>query len=1136
MSKFDIVSGTGGTFNLVLSSGESLDYDAIPSGVLNLHVWAEVGVDKVRSNALALQIQVEEDPNEVGFSSSFTGIVAEDGNLVTQGTITIANQGSATARVTETGTFGELVLGDNGVWTYTLDDSIARVDGLLTGQVLIDTATISVGGESQNILIRINSADEDVHFVNAATTARTAAASVDVERGNPVLSAMDIFDGLTLTNAALVDIEIDFAQTGGAYDLFTITDAGLLTFTGTNADVAGFGSGITLNLEITASTLTTATLPFALRVNVVNEDDDGRAEYEAAGDVEAGRTLMVSRVQGSDDPDGIVGAVSFQWFRSDESRPTLLGTGERYTVTTADINSNESIGVFVRYTDGSGTTYTYTDGDDTTTIAVFASPVTFTSPAIADRTINLAEGTAASNTARFNVQAESEDDAGNTIGIASYELLDANRAVVPNYKGFEIDANGVITLTGSLDYEMDETIILRVRATDMNTPAETATLRLTVNVQDVNEHAPVFLTNADDPTLTDGTEEISKSAGRGTVVARVRAVDADGTAANNTVGYDITNGDPNGVFRIDNNGVITVNAPLDYDTTPRYTLTIIASDGESGSADATETFTITLSDVNDIVPDVTPPADTTGRVRTTGTDDATTNPAASTDYRITITDADTNNDFTFGVSDPRFDFVRQQNSDVWDLVLLAGQAVTEDVGTTTSPNTITLTYYVDDGTNRVAGGTVTPTVIDTPVRFTSDRTETVTENNCAGADVIQVQASSTHEDGTDSPITSYMFLDENDMPTTKHQGFTIDRTTGQITVDDRLDYDADGVMREFTLRVIATDTPDPNVQGDEAETATQIITISLGDANDNMPTIRLQMLATISESHTNADGAVFTVTSSDADGTPENSNVIYSIVQDNRGNVFDIDASTGVITVAEDASLDYESLPIYQLTIGVRDGRDRFGNDDDRVDSTGVLTITLTDADTNNDFTFGVSDPRFDFVRQQNSDIWELVLLAGQAVHRAIKNNSITQHNLGLMYACEGKGTAQDDTKVIEWALRAAEAGNAVAQANLGLIYRDGKGVAQDFAESAKWYRRAAEAGDADAQHNLGFMYFSGEGVEQDVRLAYMWFVLAGAQGDEKAIENRDAVAEDMTPEQIAEAEKMAEEMAKKIAENQQKP
>ena len=51
-----------------------------------------------------------------------------------------------------------------------------------------------------------------------------------------------------------------------------------------------------------------------------------------------------------------------------------------------------------------------------------------------------------------------------------------------------------------------------------------------------------------------------------------------------------------------------------------------------------------------------------------------------------------------------------------------------------------------------------------------------------------------------------------------------------------------------------------------------------------------------------------------------------------------------------------------------------------------------------------------------------------------------------------------------------AEQGNADAQFNLGLMYRNGEGVQQDHEESAKWFRRAAEQGHAGAQSRLGFM------------------------------------------------------------------
>ena len=62
-----------------------------------------------------------------------------------------------------------------------------------------------------------------------------------------------------------------------------------------------------------------------------------------------------------------------------------------------------------------------------------------------------------------------------------------------------------------------------------------------------------------------------------------------------------------------------------------------------------------------------------------------------------------------------------------------------------------------------------------------------------------------------------------------------------------------------------------------------------------------------------------------------------------------------------------------------------------------------------------------------------------------------------------------------------AEQGNAIAQANLGGMYRKGRGVEQDYEEAVKWYRQAAEQGHAIAQTNLGWMYRKGRGVEQDV-------------------------------------------------------
>ena len=73
----------------------------------------------------------------------------------------------------------------------------------------------------------------------------------------------------------------------------------------------------------------------------------------------------------------------------------------------------------------------------------------------------------------------------------------------------------------------------------------------------------------------------------------------------------------------------------------------------------------------------------------------------------------------------------------------------------------------------------------------------------------------------------------------------------------------------------------------------------------------------------------------------------------------------------------------------------------------------------------------------------------------------------------------------LETVRKKAEAGDVVAQYNLGVRYVNGEGVAADDVAAVKWFRKAAEQGDAIAQTNLGFMYLLGEGVPEDSVAAY---------------------------------------------------
>jgi uncharacterized protein len=136
----------------------------------------------------------------------------------------------------------------------------------------------------------------------------------------------------------------------------------------------------------------------------------------------------------------------------------------------------------------------------------------------------------------------------------------------------------------------------------------------------------------------------------------------------------------------------------------------------------------------------------------------------------------------------------------------------------------------------------------------------------------------------------------------------------------------------------------------------------------------------------------------------------------------------------------------------------------------------------------------------------------------AEQGDDVAQFDLGVMYN-EGWGVSRDYLQAGKWYRRAAIQGNADAQFNLGMLYEHHR-----YAEAAKWYREAADQGLGDAQFRLGLLYAKGQGVPRDDVQAYMWFELSAAQDYQSAASNRDAAAQRMTPEQIAEAQKLAHE------------
>ena len=120
----------------------------------------------------------------------------------------------------------------------------------------------------------------------------------------------------------------------------------------------------------------------------------------------------------------------------------------------------------------------------------------------------------------------------------------------------------------------------------------------------------------------------------------------------------------------------------------------------------------------------------------------------------------------------------------------------------------------------------------------------------------------------------------------------------------------------------------------------------------------------------------------------------------------------------------------------------------------------------------------------------------------------------------------KSEEKLVEWK-RKAEAGDAKGQYLLGVMYALGDGVPKDAAKAVEWQQKAAAQGNADAQYMLGFMYADGQGVPKNYVLAHMWTNIAvtsaaGSKEQKEFIKLRDSLAENMTAQQLAEAQELA--------------
>lgn len=150
--------------------------------------------------------------------------------------------------------------------------------------------------------------------------------------------------------------------------------------------------------------------------------------------------------------------------------------------------------------------------------------------------------------------------------------------------------------------------------------------------------------------------------------------------------------------------------------------------------------------------------------------------------------------------------------------------------------------------------------------------------------------------------------------------------------------------------------------------------------------------------------------------------------------------------------------------------------------------------------------------------------IAAEYYRRAAEKGDAPAQDMLSWMLVEGEVMPADPVEARRWAEHAAEAGIAASMTRLGMLYHNALGIERDPARAVFWWTRAARKDDADAQAMLGAACHLGMGVPKNDVAALAWLIRAAKGGSALARPFEGPVRENLTAEDVARAERLAEE------------
>ncbi|CAD5111751.1 DgyrCDS1030 [Dimorphilus gyrociliatus] len=464
---------------------------------------------------------------------------------------------------------------------------------------------------------------------------------------------------------------------------------------------------------------------------------------------------------------------------------------------------------------------------------------------------------------------------------------------------FEIDAvTGELTTTAVLDYETDQFYSLVIKITDqaVNGPPRTGTSTVIINILPVNEHNPV-ITGAYDFSISEDVDI-------GYVLTTVTATDQDSiTNLHGVLRFYITAGNDENHFVIDEfSGKIKTVSKLDREDVQSYNLKVEVEDSAKSAGDvrtAAMNITITITDVNDNYPKVTPAAYSTS-VSESSSIGQTIISIVGTDDDIG-SNAQLTYSFISGNSDSAFALTNQHLT------------IAKKLDYETKKHYVLHIAVSDSGTpSLTTQALVTVSVLSfneySPVLFQTSNSIQISEDIAVGSLIYTARAS----DSDNGQAGNVRFSITNGNPSNSH--FLINPITGSVIVGTKLDYD--GIYKSYTLEITAMDMQGLSIN---AKSHKMNLTITLTDVNDNWPLFTKNTYIKHVKENVVSSQLITTVTANDPDSSNFGDTQYYLIGGDGNGN-FLVEASNGEVRGGVTPDIDYEKKKEYNLIIKAVDG------------------------------------------------------------------------------------------------------------------------------------------------------------------------------------------------------------------------